>query len=141
MNHTNILFPFNERIKSNRIIYFLLLILVVLFLKSLPLSLQNYEYLYVIPSLETDKVILKSIIPLEQTEKILEAEKIVCDNKEYSVREINITPIIDETSGQGYNNIEFVIEKNDCFKSSVMKKVKVLKEKQSIKERIKRLLN
>lgn len=141
MEHTNILFPFNERIKSNKVIPILFLFLVILLIKILPLSLQNYEYIYVIPLEETDKVILKSVLPLEQTEKMLKAEKIVCDNKDYSVKEVNITPFIDETSGQGYNNIEFAIEKNDCFKSSVMQKVKVLKEKQSIKERIKRLLN
>ena len=110
-------------------------------MKLLPLTLQNFEYMYVIPEEFPDKTVLSSILPLEQTEKISKIEKIVCEDKSYNLQDIKITPFIDESMGQGYNNIELEIEKNDCFKTSVMQKVKVLKEKQSIKERIKRILS
>lgn len=141
MQHTNILFPFNEKIKINKFIFLITFFLLILFGKLLPLTLQNFEYMYVIPEEFPDKVILTSVLPLEQTEKILKAEEVVCDNINYALKNINITPFIDEATGQGYNNIEFEIEKNNCFKTSIMQKVKVLKEKQSIKERIKRILN
>lgn len=141
MKHTNILFPFREKIRVNKIIFIITFLLTLLFIKLLPLTLQNFEYMYVIPEVFPDKVVLSSILPLEQTEKISKIKEIVCDDVSYDLQESKITPYIDETTGQGYNNIELVIEKNDCFTTSVMQKVKVLKEKQSIKERIKRILN
>ncbi len=141
MKHTNILFPFNEKIKVNKLIFLTTILLILLFIKLLPLTLQNFEYMYVIPEEFPDKVVLSSVLPLEQSEKISQIKQVVCDDKSYDLQDIKITPFIDESMGQGYNNIEFVIEKNDCFKTSVMQKVKVLKEKQSIKERIKRILN
>lgn len=141
MKHTNILFPFNEKIKVNKLIFLITILLILLFMKLLPLTLQNFEYMYVIPEEFPDKTVLSSILPLEQTEKISKIEKIVCEDKSYNLQDIKITPFIDESMGQGYNNIELEIEKNDCFKTSVMQKVKVLKEKQSIKERIKRILS
>ncbi len=141
MKHINILFPFNEKIKVNKLIFLITILLILLFMKLLPLTLQNFEYMYVIPEEFPDKTVLSSILPLEQTEKISKIEKIVCEDKSYNLQDIKITPFIDESMGQGYNNIELEIEKNDCFKTSVMQKVKVLKEKQSIKERIKRILS
>lgn len=141
MKHTNILFPFSEKIKINRVIFFTTFLLIVLFINLLPLTLQNFEYMYVIPEEISNKVVLSSVLPLEQTEKIYKIEKIVCEDLSYDLQDVEITPYIDESTGQGYNNIKLEIEKNDCFKTSVMQKVKVLKEKQSIKERIKRILN
>lgn len=141
MEHTNILFPFNEKIKVNKLIFLLVILLLILILKLLPLTLQNFEYIYIIPEVFPDKVILTSILPVEQTEKILKIEQVVCDDTNFAIDNMKITPFIDEATGQGYNNIELEIANNDCFKTSVMQKVKVLKEKQSIKERIKRILN
>lgn len=141
MKHINILFPFNEKIKVNKLIFLTTILIILLFIKLLPLTLQNFEYMYVIPEKFPDKVVLSSILPLEQTEKISKIEKIVCDDSAYNLQDVKITPFIDESTGQGYNNIELEIEKNACFTTSVMQKVKVLKEKQSIKERIKRILN
>ena len=115
----------------------ILFLLILFLLFAVFLKYYDFYSIYVIPTIEDGKLYLTTNALYENTDTLLDGNKIRYKDMNYTIQETKTTPAeIAPQENLAYNVVQFQIENTNVFRENTIVKVRLLKNKQRIIQKI-----